>query len=164
VPVDDRPESRAVHGLAGGASSTVLEQGAGHIEAVLLLRELDQLAVYDLLPRASIGCGQESADLAQREADVVRLLADDDIDASALTGSLTSVVRATEPGGERVLMLQQRGILVELLGTHGRRGTGPREVPTITSEAAVFRSDKCHNRPSPVVKGGETRLRDRRNG
>jgi hypothetical protein len=61
-------------------------------------------------------------------------------------------------------MLQQRGILVELLGTHGRRGTGPREVPTITSEAAVFRSDKCHNRPSPVVKGGETRLRDRRNG
>jgi hypothetical protein len=50
----------------------VLEQGAGHIEAVLLLRELEQLAVDDLPPRSSIGCGQESADLAQREADVAQ--------------------------------------------------------------------------------------------
>lgn len=50
-------------GSLGGASPTVLEQGAGHIEAVLLLRELDQLAIDDLLPRSSTRCGQERADL-----------------------------------------------------------------------------------------------------
>jgi hypothetical protein len=48
---------------------TVLECGAGHLEAVLLLGELDQLVIDHLLLAWPLS-GGETPDLSQREPDL----------------------------------------------------------------------------------------------
>lgn len=65
LAVGDRPEPRTPHGLAGGASPSVLERGAGYVEAVLLLGQLDQFAVDDLPPGPPSAAGYEATDLGQ---------------------------------------------------------------------------------------------------
>ena len=75
-PVDDRPESRAPHGLAGGASPTVLERGAGYVETVLLLSQLDQFAVDDL-PAAGLPPPGTKRPISASENPISRKKSDD---------------------------------------------------------------------------------------
>jgi hypothetical protein len=63
-PFDDRPESGAFHGLARWALPTVLECGAGHLDTVLLLGQLGQLAIDNLLLALPLACN-ETPDLSQ---------------------------------------------------------------------------------------------------
>jgi hypothetical protein len=68
-PFDDRPESGALHGLAGWAVPTVLQCGAGHLDTVLLGGQLGQL-VIDQLPLALPLAGNKTPDLSQLEPDL----------------------------------------------------------------------------------------------
>jgi hypothetical protein len=50
---DDRPQPRTSDGLPGAAAPSVPKDGAGRVEAVLLLGDLGQLALDHLPPRSS---------------------------------------------------------------------------------------------------------------
>jgi hypothetical protein len=66
---DDRPESGAFRWLAGWALPTVLECGAGHLDAALLFGQLGQL-VIDHVPLGLPFACDETPDISQRESDL----------------------------------------------------------------------------------------------
>ncbi len=124
-PFDDRPESGAFHGLAGWASPTVLECGAGHLDTVLLLGQLGQLAIDGLLLALPLAC-DETPDLSQRKPDLAK--EDDHADVADCRRSITPASRrpCRRPHQSELVVVPQRrrrnpGTFGQLANRQGRR-------------------------------------------
>jgi hypothetical protein len=104
----DRPESGAFHGLAGWALLTVLECGAGHLEAVLLCGQLGQLVMVHVPSGLPFACN-ETPDLSQREPELTEEA--DQADVPDCRGGITPSSRhpSRRPHQPKFVVVPQRG-------------------------------------------------------